>query len=1004
MIDAPVSSLSAAISSLSPRERVGVRGARVPIASRRKRKYLLAALLALLPATALAQYENYYFEQNKIAYDVFDWKTYRSTHFTIYFYEREHVSLQKVASYAESAYDDISRQLNFQIPKPINLIYYATHSDFEQTNTLLNFIPEGVGAFALPSRNRMVLPVDLPDEKLQQLIGHELTHVFQFEILFGGNYLRAATTAAPQWFLEGMASYYGNDEDNKDRMVLRDAVLADQVPEIAQRGLTGFFAYRFGHAVFDFIAAEWGKDAVREFLFEFRNQISANMDKPIKRAFNISAEDFDIKFRRYLRQRYLKILTEKGEPIDFGERFKVEDTPSAELSPRAYPSGDFVAAISTYKEQADVVLMSTRERKLYRNLTKGYTTAYEYIVSQWVTTGPQSGADLAISPDGNTVAVFARRERGRDLLLLNALNGGIRERVEMPGVDQQLSPAFSPDGKIVVFRGMREGKADIYAYDLSTRTITNLTKDDESSDFGPVVSPDGKWIYYSSVRGTRSKIFRLRADVPESKEQVTYGDGNDEDPALSPDGKKLFFTSDRDAGIYNIYSINLETGETLLHTNVVAGVFSPTVFVGKDNTEKLVFSAYYKRRFTLYIADTNKPVKRLPELAPATTPSVQPVTTPFQPAIEVSVDPEKVSGKPSRKLQLEDAQVTAGVNSDQTFVSNTALIFGDNLGDRRLIFVFQSLSTFTNFQFSYFNISKRLQKGITLFDDRTYFLTQDLVTGDINQRRTSRQTGGLLQLAYPVSRYHRLEGQVGFISRTFDFPFFQAFSDQCLRGCVLVQPRTDNFPIVGAAFVGDTTVYQEWGPLSGSRYRFAVSWAPDLKKDQINPSTNEPGTSSTLSFDVSADLRHYFKITARSLIAVRLFGGRSTGNFPNVYYFGGLDTLRGFNYASLIGNTIGFANFEFRFPLIDFLAFPIGGLRNIRSHIFFDIGGGSLDNQPFRFWDESNRQLIDGVASYGYGLQVTLLGLELHWDFAKQTDLKKAKSGLQTSFYIGTQF
>ena len=46
----------------------------------------------------------------------------------------------------------------------------------------------------------------------------------------------------------------------------------------------------------------------------------------------------------------------------------------------------------------------------------------------------------------------------------------------------------------------------------------------------------------------------------------------------------------RDGGIFNIYSINLETGETNLHTNVVAGVFSPTVFIGKDNTEKLVFA------------------------------------------------------------------------------------------------------------------------------------------------------------------------------------------------------------------------------------------------------------------------------------------------------------------------------------------------------------------------------------------------------------------------------
>ncbi len=969
----------------------------------RKSKMLLAVLLVLMPGAALAQYENV-FEQNKIVYDVFDWKTYRSTHFTIYFYDKERASLQKVASFAESAYDDISRQLNFQIPKPINLIYYATHSDFEQTNTLLNFIPEGIGAFALPSRNRMVLPVDMADEKLQQLIAHELTHVFQFEILFGGNYLRAATTSAPQWFLEGMASYYGNDEDNKDRMVLRDAVLADQVPEIAQRGISGFFAYRFGHAVFDFIAAEWGKDAVREFLFEFRSQVGGSLEKPIRRTLNISPEDFDIRFRRFLRQRYLKILTEKGEPIDFGERFKIEDTPSAELSPRAYPSGDFVAAFSTYKDEADVVVMSTRERKLYRNLTKGYTTSYEYLISQWVTTGPQIGTDLAVSPDGNTVAVFARRERGRDLLLLNALDGGIRERVEMPGVDQQLSPAFSPDGKLVAFRGMREGKADIYSYDLASRTMTNLTRDDESSDFAPVFSPDGKWIYYSAVRGgTRSKIIRMRADAPETREQVTYGDWNDEDPSLSPDGKRLFFISDRDQGIYNIYSVNLETGETLMHTNVVAGVFSPTVFVGRDNTEKLVFSAYYKRRFTLYIADTNKPVKRLPELNPAPSPSAQPAATPYQPAIEVTVDPEKVSAKPSRKLQLEDAQVNAGVNTDQTFVSNTILIFGDNMGDHRFIGVLQSVSNFTNIQLAYYDISRRLQKGVTLFDDRTYFTTVDQTTGGTDRvRRAYRNTGGLFSFIYPLSRYHRVSMETGFISRSIDYPYVQTNADGS-QG-VVVFPRDDNFPIIAGTFVGDTTLYQEWGPYSGRRYRLSTSWAPDLKKGQINPVTLQPENSPTLTYDATLDFRQYIPITARSLFAFRLFGGYSTGNFPTVYYFGGLDTLRGLDYQAVIGNSVAFGNFELRIPLIDYLVFPIGGLRNIRAHIFFDIGAGKLKGQDFQFWDSSNNELIDGHASYGAGFQVTLLGLELHWDFARLTNLKHTLSGVQTSFYIGPSF
>src|SRR6185436_4325713 len=128
-----------------------------------------------LPAAASAQFVDpyyTYFGVNKIAYDTFTWKTYRSTHFLIYFHDREQISLQKVASFAESAYDEISRSLNFQIPKPINIIYYATHTEFEQTNTLAGFIPEGVGAFALPTRNRMVLPIDMPDEELQKLIAH----------------------------------------------------------------------------------------------------------------------------------------------------------------------------------------------------------------------------------------------------------------------------------------------------------------------------------------------------------------------------------------------------------------------------------------------------------------------------------------------------------------------------------------------------------------------------------------------------------------------------------------------------------------------------------------------------------------------------------------------------------------------------------------------------------------------------------------------------------------
>ena len=47
---------------------------------------------------------------------------------------------------------------------------------------------------------------------------------------------------------------------------------------------------------------------------------------------------------------------------------------------------------------------------------------------------------------------------------------------------------------------------------------------------------------------------------------------------------------------------------------------------------------------------------------------------------------------------------------------------------------------------------------------------------------------------------------------------------------------------------------------------------------------------------------------------------------------------------------------------------------------------------------------MNGVAAYGWGVTVNLLGLDVNWDFAKQWDLKNQLSGFRTDFWIGTRF
>ena len=63
----------------------------------------------------------------------------------------------------------------------------------------------------------------------------------------------------------------------------------------------------------------------------------------------------------------------------------------------------------------------------------------------------------------------------------------------MKTVDEPESPSFSPDGSTIVFDALRGGVGDIFAIDLKTKEITNLTND-KFADAGPVYSPDGRFI------------------------------------------------------------------------------------------------------------------------------------------------------------------------------------------------------------------------------------------------------------------------------------------------------------------------------------------------------------------------------------------------------------------------------------------------------------------------------------------------------------------------------
>jgi hypothetical protein len=307
---------------------------------------LVLAALLVPPVAADAQTGFIpYYGKNQIRYDGFDWQIYETDHFEIYYYPEIKPHLERMAGYAESAYQHLSSELKHDLAFKVPLILFQTSSEFFQQNVIPGAAQEGVGAFAEPSRYRIVMPMDEPPDLLYRLMVHELTHIFQFDII-PMSLLRANM---PLWVMEGMADYMTGLWRPLDLMTVRDAAVADIVPKMSELQGYGNFGnprliYNLGHAAFEFMESRWGKEGVRQFIFALRKSVIGGGDDAYQDAFQLSPEEWDQQFDRYLKERF-KPFRDKERPADYGrnlapnpERSRFWQVLSIEPSPRATSS------------------------------------------------------------------------------------------------------------------------------------------------------------------------------------------------------------------------------------------------------------------------------------------------------------------------------------------------------------------------------------------------------------------------------------------------------------------------------------------------------------------------------------------------------------------------------------------------------------------------------------------------------------------------------------------
>ena len=955
---------------------------------------LFMFFLVILPSTVWAQG----FGKNKVTQQHFDWFIHKTEHFDIYYYPSESRLISVMGDVAEDAYRKFSEDFGHDLSDKTPLILYKSHSDFQETNIILEELSEGVGGFAEFFKRRVVIPFTGSMTDFQKVIFHELVHIFQYDIIYqkpvAHIYTGEFLYSPPIWFIEGTAEYMSRGWDATDEMVLRNACVSNSIVPLTYLqnfyilGSQVFLGYKEGQSAVEYLVNTYGRDKLANILQELKHSRTKSLDDAFKSTIGIDVQQFDKDWQRSIKRKYWPMIQYKKMPDEIATQMTGQKSESNNFKPVWSVSGDLIAYLTSESGYYEIRLISAKDGRLIERISKKfYRDEYEHIHTE--------GSGLTWSPDGDKLAFIAKYKKRDYLFVLNIITEKLQHKIPL-SFDKSYSPTWAPDNNRIAFVALKDGKTDIYILSLdktvnevsaersevvhevtterSEQNISQLT-DDPFDDNHPNWHPVLDKIVYSSEREGNYKLFTLDLES-QTQKQLTYGQQNTVSPSWSYDGSQITFCSDLNS-IYDLYIMDSDGNNFTRLTDIMTGCFSPSLSPDKS---KILFSAYHDGKQDIFVMDMDKAVNEELDMPPLNEESV---------AITAAEDKEKPGllgrKKYSTSLVLDAIFTDFQYSADGLLQNTTQIIASDMMGSHRLglsVAANQSGFLTPDFISSYIYLARRTDYGIAFFNYHEYYVTID------RYLIAQRNTGLLGFLSYPLDRYRRIELQTLIYSTPFEFKYYTDAS----RGTIVSSE---------ISYIKDTTMWNEFGPYSGTRYILDVE-------------RSLPALGSTLDMtNVVLDSRRYFRLGRRTCFATRMLLGGSFGDDKALFYLGGIDTMRGYDYEELVGTRVGLLNLELRIPFIDELRFgwPFAwSISGIRGILFTDFGtvwserkfGPENRYRAFRRMG-NGIELVDVKNSIGIGLRLKLGFFDLNFDVAKRTNPGEDKK-TQFHFGLGQEF
>lgn len=182
---------------------------------------------------------------------------------------------------------------------------------------------------------------------------------------------------------------------------------------------------------------------------------------------------------------------------------------------------------------------------------------------QAITSNRTLNLSPAWSPDGRYLLYLGYRARNPDLYIADLAKGTESKFYSASGLN--IAGEFSPDGRQIAFCAMdRDANVDVYVISREGRDLRRITVS-AAIDVSPTWSPDGRLMAFVSDRTGSPQIYLLDLSRgPEGSNnpavRLTYDGSYNTSPAWSPDGRYIAYAG-RVGGEFDLFLIEMGTNQ-----------------------------------------------------------------------------------------------------------------------------------------------------------------------------------------------------------------------------------------------------------------------------------------------------------------------------------------------------------------------------------------------------------------------------------------------------------